>query len=366
MTRNNKHIDDKEFLKYLNDKMTLEERNQFERELQKNPFEEEALEGFLKLKPDELQKDLIELKNKINQKKQKYKYRYWAAAATFLLIVSSGIIWFQFQQKSLTMEIAEFKTEQEQSDIEPIQNIRKEADTENATLQSIPPEKKKVTETIISEANNEINTPIEESESRQLAKEKVSIEKIIIENTVDDEINRKEREIDQEITNVRVLSQAKRTHVLPTAKNPERDISAPETNQERVLFNVLKSADERTDSSPVAALIGEPLLEKTTPKKMVDSKAQPEVGMKQFQEYLKNEAVLPKSYSKRKATVKLLLEINGNGEITEIKNQNNSDLNLFEQAKTIIESGAKWQAEIKNGVHIDSVVKLKIVFKRSN
>ena len=99
MTSKNKHINEEGFLRYLNDQMNSAERNLFERELQKHPFEAEALEGFLNINTNQFQKDLNELKSKIHRKKRKNYYRYWAAAASFLLIVASGLIWFQLNEK---------------------------------------------------------------------------------------------------------------------------------------------------------------------------------------------------------------------------------------------------------------------------
>ena len=63
MSDKKKHrkTDAKDFRKYLGNRMSDEERNAFERELQKDPFAGEALEGLSSLGEEDLQKDLKEL-----------------------------------------------------------------------------------------------------------------------------------------------------------------------------------------------------------------------------------------------------------------------------------------------------------------
>ena len=52
----------RDFLRYLRDEMTGEEKNSFEKELQKDPFAEEAFEGFESVTPEEIKNDLADLK----------------------------------------------------------------------------------------------------------------------------------------------------------------------------------------------------------------------------------------------------------------------------------------------------------------
>ena len=96
--------------------MTPAERNLFERELQKHPFETEALDGFQNINSNQFQKDLKELKVRIQQEKRKNYYKYWAAAASFLLIVATGIILFQLNEKTTIPKLVENKTVHKQGE----------------------------------------------------------------------------------------------------------------------------------------------------------------------------------------------------------------------------------------------------------
>ena len=67
MSKNHKNRDDrmKEIRRYLDGKMSDKDQNNFERKLQKDPFEEEALEGFSSIASAELDKDIKVPGNKI-------------------------------------------------------------------------------------------------------------------------------------------------------------------------------------------------------------------------------------------------------------------------------------------------------------
>ncbi len=123
MKTNKKHISSEDFQRYLENRMTDAERNAFERMLQKHPFEAEALEGFQQISPADLKNDLTELSGKITLAKKKKNTRFWAAAATFLLLISAGVVWFQLKEKSPVPEVSEVKTVQKE---EPLQTTKTE------------------------------------------------------------------------------------------------------------------------------------------------------------------------------------------------------------------------------------------------
>lgn len=114
MKENRKHISKEDFQRYLENQMTGAERNTFERELHKHPFEAEALEGFQRISPHDLENDLKDLSGKIKSGKKKNNTRYWAAAASLLLLISTGVIWFQMKDKLTLQEVAQIKNIQKE------------------------------------------------------------------------------------------------------------------------------------------------------------------------------------------------------------------------------------------------------------
>jgi hypothetical protein len=87
-----------DFMRYMGKKMSNEERNVFERELQKDPFAEEAFEGFSGTAPDEIKEDLATLQKKLKSRtarKQKSIYYRIAASVAVLMVISSVFIIIQ-------------------------------------------------------------------------------------------------------------------------------------------------------------------------------------------------------------------------------------------------------------------------------
>jgi hypothetical protein len=83
------------FLQYSENKMTNRERNAFERELQKDPFAEEAAEGFAEMPSEEVEEDLSILTKRLEKRavrKQRYIYYRLAASVAILMVITSIFI----------------------------------------------------------------------------------------------------------------------------------------------------------------------------------------------------------------------------------------------------------------------------------
>jgi hypothetical protein len=92
---NNIKIKLSEVLKYLKGDMSGKEKNSFEKELQKDPFAEEAMDGLSSIAPDRISEDIRHLntlvKRKIRKKQWYILYRI-AASVAILMIISSVFI----------------------------------------------------------------------------------------------------------------------------------------------------------------------------------------------------------------------------------------------------------------------------------
>jgi hypothetical protein len=379
MTQINKHISEENFQRYLKNQMTSAERHLFEREMQKHPFEMEAMEGFQNIDPEQIQKDLDVLKTKINTKKQKYYYRYWAAAASFLLIVTSGLIWFQLSEKSPIPEIAEYKTEQKQEGNQVATDLHKEIIPEQKILQpqlseeniKIEPKEKRGKTNIVSQPKkskgilkSETINPIEIAENKT---------ELITKNVIENDISIDEFRVEptQNARAVRGIAQPKDSNFLLIVDGAQKVNNIQPAPAKKVSYKKVRTAEDFSDSF-AAAPIGEVLTETDSNKSnaklhfenLTDSKVHPEIGMPEYKKYLKNKAILNPDYTKRKEVVKLLIKFNTRGEIIEFQNQNKTDSLFFEKAKNIILTGPKWKPEIKNGIPIESETKIKIIFRR--
>jgi TonB family protein len=83
------------FLQYSGNKMTDRERNAFERKLQKDPFAEEASEGFAEIHPEEADEDLTILRKRLETRtvrKQRFIYYRLAASVALLMVITTIFI----------------------------------------------------------------------------------------------------------------------------------------------------------------------------------------------------------------------------------------------------------------------------------
>lgn len=93
----------KYFIAYISNIITGREKNAFEKEMQKDPFMEEALEGLSMLSPSELEEDIFYLNKKIKAVTSNNKrfILYRVAAAVAILIFASSVFLTLFYTKPL-------------------------------------------------------------------------------------------------------------------------------------------------------------------------------------------------------------------------------------------------------------------------
>jgi hypothetical protein len=92
------------FFRYHQDRLSGKERNSFERELQKDPFAEEASEGFSLISEKDAENDISELQNLLKKRtsgKRRLIYFRIAASIAVLMIISTVYI---FLEKNKTTE----------------------------------------------------------------------------------------------------------------------------------------------------------------------------------------------------------------------------------------------------------------------
>jgi hypothetical protein len=98
-----------EFIRYKNGEMSGEERNSFEKELQKDPFAEEAAEGFALISSTEdISKDIVTLNKQIRFRtanRKRFIYYSIAASVAVLMVISS--VYVIINKNNSTKQIAE-------------------------------------------------------------------------------------------------------------------------------------------------------------------------------------------------------------------------------------------------------------------
>lgn len=93
MSAKRKHRTTFDFLSYLKGELRKEDRHSFERDMESDPFQQEALEGFETLSPQQAEEDLLDLHASLQKRLGRRKRRTWySVAATVASILVVGTI----------------------------------------------------------------------------------------------------------------------------------------------------------------------------------------------------------------------------------------------------------------------------------
>lgn len=94
------YYQEEQIRRYLHNEMTSAERNAFEREMQKDPFLADAVDGLSAFPSEEIISDIQSLKTDIQNSRRSSRRHIWYAAASILVIVVSTFILFNIDKKA--------------------------------------------------------------------------------------------------------------------------------------------------------------------------------------------------------------------------------------------------------------------------
>ncbi len=363
MIKVNPNIDESDFIRYLEDKMTNSERNAFEKELQKHPFEAEALEGLETILPGKAKKDIDELKTKIKPLKRRNNNKYWAAAATVLLIVSAGVIFTHLNKRTMPLEVAGSQTTNENLgnrekafvDEVPVLGKNVEVNPGKADIR----ERKSIKGEVDESAPKTNKSTAQDVKKQQELKSK-NIQYLVGANDdakmqpPEKTVRKKEENINDAVAGS-FVSPSPVPFTNRTRTNQVKVLSAPDSLLLTGVAIVGKEKKRKRNLTGSTHIVTE-----TQP----NSSAKPVTGFNSYSGYLSEKAILPSGYQRKKVAVKVKFVVTPNGEIEAIENRNSADTLIFKIAKDIIFNGPDWLPEIKNGKRVNSTVKLKIIFKK--
>jgi hypothetical protein len=320
-----------ETLRYLNDTMTNEERYLFEREVERDPFMQEAFEGLSSIKSSEVDRDIRSLDVITGKKRRSFFFvKFLAYAAGIALLVTLGYWGFQnidFSKKKIS-ETAE------NSDNILLREPYKPVSTD--TTPAIDSSKILVADAGLNQGSTKpellsdkgLLTKTDQA-AKDLNKKKASLksaaQKALLQQTQD--------QIDK---STKVESSVSETVVQPTvvAEPPQR------------------SAEEIAEAENALKRPG------------VNAEPQPLGGSSLFKEYLEKNAKYPDGIQNgKKEFVKVKFKISKLGQPFGIVVEKSPDQEFSREAIRLILDGPKWSPEIKDGIPVEGEVSIKINFK---
>lgn len=335
-----------ETLRYLNDAMSNEERYSFERELERDPFMQEAFEGLSGIRASEIEKDIRSL-DIISGKKRKSLFfvKVLAYAVGVALLFSLGYWAFQ----SIDFSKPQTAKSTDESDKLQLREPYKPAATQTIDSSTVDSDDVIVADGGMdqSKAGNNLSQP---TDKNSIMAGKGSLPKNDQATTKD--LNKKKQTI-------KVPGEkSQTTHANDTAKTPEikKDTGKSETEAAKQSISVSQIGEQDSEDS------SEP--ENALKRPGVNAEPLPLGGTTLFKDYIEKNAKYPHGIQNaRKEFVKVKFKISKVGQPFEIVVEKSPDQEFSQEAIRLILEGPKWSPEIKDGIPVVGEVSMKINFK---
>lgn len=317
-----------DFLRYHNDKMKSTERNAFEKELQKDPFAEEASEGFTLITPEEVSGDIFDLQKQLKKrvgKRDRIIYYRIAASLAALMIISSVLI--IIGRKSSPKQIAVNMERTISSENTEALPITEPADkTETSIQPAIIPEKKSVKPPYNKNKPEEEGTvDRDENIMNSYYRHKDSISEIEV---LPPEEGLKPEQV---------------AEVSPAAAGAKKS----ELNEVTVTgYDAIKAVSEKEDTHSGY------------------KPPQPAGGRSEFDKYVRKKLHRPDTLSlEQKVIVVLIFLVRTDGGIDSIKVISSPGKAFTDEAIRLLRSGPGWKPAEQDGKIIEDLVRVRIVFE---
>ena len=405
-TRND-HVSD--FVRYHGNKMTDKERNAFEKNLQKDPFANEASEGFDLIDPSIAKMDLLTMGKRLRKRssgKQRIIWYRIAASVTVLMILSSVFLIVKRERPSTQISYSQAppsyketpeKPEQEKAPgkmekKEPaaiVPNIAKEVQALTQKPESISDKKieKRKENTLTEQQADLIVAQAVQPEKAVAAGEKtLAPQAVMIKRSSDTYSGIKGKivssEDNQPIQGVTISVKGTKTGTVTDSEGYFRLETEDARNRMLVAEYVgMESKEFKAEGDTSLEIKLEPSLAALSEIVVVGSGAKskdygredaltdyipprPLNGEAEFDKYIKENIIRPDTSATGQRVVVVLSFIVGvNGKIDSIKIMRSPDKIFSDEAIRLIKEGPEWKPAEENGKVINDEVRIRIVFK---
>lgn len=328
------------FMKYREDKMTESERNAFERELQTDPFAEEAMEGFESITANEARHDINLLRKRLGASKSSgRRYLYYSAAASVAMIAVLSTVIFLITREKPSMVLSENDTVKEIIEIARPGTITRSISAGTGTTPD--PAGRKEAQIIAENAapvtSEPVSANVKEMQTISADNDMLRDSPALKKAYVDTGIAKDERKF----TSIAIRSKADAEFVAL------HDTSA--LAMDEVVFvdygKSLRGGD--TATTPEGYLPPEPV-----------------PGRTEFNKYLEENIKRPGGETEGQRVVVVAgFTVDRNGSVDSIRIIRSPSDSYSEEAIRLIKEGPRWKPAMENGKRIDEEVRIRIVFR---
>jgi len=403
-------------LRYIGNRMTNSERNAFERELQKDPFLEEATEGFSEVSSEQAREDLINLRKRLKVRtirKQRFIFYRIAASVAGLMVITSLFILIERGRSTkqvsgnikdkiaLAVPIQQPLTRPEiKEDVEKKPSAPAEKKEDKTVPEKMAGQTGSVRSETIKKAEDARAPEIKEAERIIIADEKriaAPAAAIAREETVaglqirgkviseDDKQPIPGASVMIKGTNISTTTDTGGNFNLTLPDRVSRSLEANYTGMESKEFRIGVDSVIQISLRPSSLALNEAVTVSyearkskageaagvvsriETDKKVTETDynaPEPLTGRENFDRYIEDNMRCPEILKVGdKAVVVVSFVVMSNGTIDSIKIIRSPGRSFSDEAIRLIKNGPGWKPSTKNGEAIDDEVRIRIVFK---
>jgi TonB family protein len=319
------------FLRYTGKKMSDSEKNAFERELQKDPFSEEAEEGLEGIPNESVIRDLRILKNKIQSGRHKRRIYLYRIAASVAVLLSISTLLLIFKHTRPEALVSENKTV---SQIE----ITKSPPLSEPTKS---PEEKNIKDVELKVAAPKKNTEKVAQSDKQLFQIKA---KPIMSDTV------------SKVSGAVIVSFAENTRPIEARPEAARLTTRSESNQ-----TVGYGTQKKTNNEMIMA--ADTIIIENNSGRTNYTPPMPAGGKESFDKYIEKNISRPAGTKPGRAVVVISFTVKTSGVLENLRIIRSPGKEFSDEALRLIKEGPAWIPAEEDNRKIDDEVRIRIVFK---
>ncbi len=351
------HQNERDFLRYSSGKMSGEERNSFEKNLQKDPFLADATEGYENLTSEEISQDLQKLHSAIQDRTRQSGFKIYKIAAALAAFILVSSLFYYLSQRSVSesagirtiTKLEEQKTvEKEDFNSEPANNTLSDSQTsqesipDNNILRNEAPAHEKKSSTLVKRSKEE-NFP-EQPIPGEMENDAMAMEETDNERTPGSTIQKKELYI---------------RGLADTGSASGKKMNLPERVQG--MIPSYKNRDE-------AVIIGYGSAKKSSAGSKIagEEKAPgPVGGIKALEDYIRENTIFPEVDEEIKSAIIVLeLNIGKEGRPEDITVLSSPDTAFSMEAIRLLNSGPAWESGESQGKKISDKVTIILILRK--
>ncbi|MCB8994744.1 MAG: carboxypeptidase-like regulatory domain-containing protein [Bacteroidales bacterium] len=413
---------EKDFIRYASGEMSDRERNAFEKNLQKDPFESEAEEGLSEIGADEFESDLLQLKSRLALKTRSgTRKTFYRAAAGIAVLLAFSSLFYYFLNKNIEsgkgpIMVSESTQSPKQEapaplnelDKTPVENdlqIQKNANKSAGSGSVLQTEKTMTPPEVLAESRDQYKEDTETmnlKSGQNISQRDESINEMAVFPEAAKSVSGKESPSSRASGKKKIsgnvvssddyqpvpgvsLALKGSSETTITDSGGRFEIAAPENSDSTLEIEVLHADMEAQDivvipdeelhivMNPSADHIDELAIASMAKEdgKVSRSKssvnefhpALPVDGEKSFREYLLKNQVFPKSeISVQKAKVVLEFRVDTNGRPVDIRVNQSPGKEFSDEAVRLLKSGPAW----KPAVPVENPTSIEIILEKKN